>query len=144
MCLHLDWVQEWLRINGIRGMDVTCVDRYSETTKAEWCKRYGYSLAIDDAPHHAMQLAETVDTVYMVDKPYNRHIAKVPHPASSIIRVKSLREAAERIIDGERSGARANKEVGNASGRAGDADSFIPGVTHQAVTGVRGAGVLAG
>jgi hypothetical protein len=137
---HLEWVEEWLRMRGIRNVSVTCVDK-DTGDKAKWCQRYGYTIAIEDAPHHVMQLAETVPTVYMIEKLYNSHIAKVPHPFSSVIRVKSLLEAAERIIDGERSGSEANVGNDDATGRAGDTDSFVPGQSDQSITNIRGIGV---
>jgi hypothetical protein len=135
---HLEWVEQWLRDHNIRGVSVTCVDK-DTGDKAAWCRRYGYTIAIEDAPHHVMQLVETVPAVYMIEKLYNSHIAKVPHPFSSVIRVKSLLEATERIIDSESDFRQT--EDGTATGRADESDPFVPIQSDQGVINIRGIGV---
>lgn len=95
---HELWVRTWLDTHGMMNLDLTCA---ADKDKAAWAKRYGYTIAIEDAPHHVLALGEVCDKVYMIRKPYNSHIAKVPHPHAAIIPVDSLLEAAERIVGAE-------------------------------------------
>ena len=82
------WIEDWLRTHGFGPFPCS----YNEK-KSTWAKRYGYTVAIDDAPHQAKELIEEGVFVYLVDKPYNRELASVPHPHSRIRRVESLAEA---------------------------------------------------
>jgi hypothetical protein len=88
---HLEWVQEWLTNQGVRGIEVTCAD---SKDKAKWAERWGYNIAIEDAPHHVLALADVCERVYMVEKPYNSHVN-----GKRIERVPSLWVATERILD---------------------------------------------
>jgi hypothetical protein len=92
---HQGWIEDWLRTHGFGPFPCS----YNEK-KSVWARRYGYTIAIDDAPHQARDLMEEGVFVYLVDKPYNREIGRVPHPESRISRVDSLAEAS-RIILGE-------------------------------------------
>lgn len=141
---HLNWVEAWLDQHGMGAIPVTCVDK-DTGDKAKWCRRYGYTIAIEDAPHHAMQLLETVDKVYLVEKLYNSHIGSKPHPASNLVRVKGLYEAAERIIESGIGNIRPTEESGiGVAGRADDAHPVVPGQPDQAIAHIRGFGVGAG
>jgi hypothetical protein len=88
------WVEDWLRINRFPKIKVT----YNHH-KVQWAERYGYTVAVEDAPHHVLEFADANMAVYMIDKPYNSHIEE----RWNIVRVGSLLDAVERyIIDWER------------------------------------------
>jgi hypothetical protein len=93
----LDWVKQWLRNEGLGWIGVSCTDK-----KAEWVERYGYAVAIDDAPHHVLNLQSTsLDRVYMIDKPYNSHIVE-ERTFGKVIRVHSLWMAVEDLTSDRR------------------------------------------
>lgn len=131
---HEPWVRAWLDAHGMMNVPLTMADGKD---KAKWAKRYGYTLAIEDAPHHVIELAEVCDMVYMVDKPYNAHVGTKYHPDSlqNIVRVASLWEAVERILD------RASGNQSATEGRAGGTD---PALLEQSHTSEHLAGVRAG
>jgi hypothetical protein len=127
---HQPWVRAWLDNHRMADIPLTMADGKD---KAKWAKKYGYTLAIEDAPHHVIELATVCDMVYMVDKPYNAHVGSKYHPdgLTNIVRVSSLWEATERIL-----GAR--QELGHATeGRAGGTDPALLEQSHTAASGVR-------
>lgn len=89
------WIEDWLRTHKFPRIPVTYTGMSG--SKVNWAERYNYGIAIDDAPHHVMDLAEAGIMTYMVSKPYNSHIQE----QDVIKRVDSLREAAEELTGGK-------------------------------------------
>lgn len=68
-------MREWLASYGLAELMVIASSR---DTLPKWrvAQEHGLSFAIEDAPHNAIDLAEKAGiTVYLLDKPYNRHVS---------------------------------------------------------------------
>jgi hypothetical protein len=90
---HVPWVQEWLFRQRGSGIPV----RGGAASKAWKVGERGFDHAIDDAPHHAEELADFCE-VWLVDGPYNQGVVPRATHRYPIHRVKSLWIATERIL----------------------------------------------
>lgn len=65
------WVMQWLKNYDLSLPVVTTAKQF---TKAEFAIRYGYDIAIDDAPHNAVDFAKLDIPVLLYDHPWNRDV----------------------------------------------------------------------
>lgn len=91
---HVPWVKDWLANQGVENMAV----RGGAASKAWKIGERGFDHAVDDAPHHAEELADFCE-VWLVDGPYNQGVIPRSTHLYPIHRVKSLWIATENIID---------------------------------------------
>ena len=90
---HVPWVKEWLFQQRLDRLPV----RGGAASKAWAIGEAGFDIAVDDAPHHAEELANYCE-VYLVDGPYNQHVEPKPDHLFPIHRVPSLWVATEQIL----------------------------------------------
>ena len=65
--------REWLILHGLAELNVLATHR-EHLPKWRVARDYGMAYAIEDAPHHAIDLAGAGIPVYLMDKPYNREV----------------------------------------------------------------------
>ena len=90
------WIKQWLEQNGIyskTGDGDLAVATHSD--KKGYARAYDIGVAIEDAPHNAIDLS-AVCPVYLIDQPWNRNVIE----GGPITRVESVWEAVEDLLSG--------------------------------------------
>ena len=87
---HTECIREWAANHGLGDLPVIISDR-NDFPKWKVARGFGIRMAIEDAPHNALDLADKAGCypVILIDKPYNRDI---DHPR--IVRVANWDEVA--------------------------------------------------
>jgi len=88
------WINQWVPEVAHSVHFTSDFDAAKRRPKSEVCRDLAIDVFIDDAPHHVTDIASAVDTVFLMDAPWNRGVDALPE---NVERVNSWDEIMQRL-----------------------------------------------